>query len=235
MMGSSHQELEALKVKYVSLQKEWESQQEHMGRLQGDMYALRNQLRSQSAFCAGLGSTLGNLLWKVSRLEDVVGVLISSNKLPELFGTANGTLTSFLETYGGNGLPEVYSDECQFVLSLLGVVANVAAVPDGRRLIMTEQEGRDLLHQVVVSLSQVPLDTGDPLLRLLLMICYNTSINEVGLAFLQDKKPLLLATTEILACERSPDLALIAVRILDSLTFRYLLHYYYHYKMLRPK
>ena len=68
----------ALRYKYLSLQKEWDNQQEHLGRIQGEVFKLRNQLRTQSSFCASLGATLGNLVWKASRLEPVVEVFLTT-------------------------------------------------------------------------------------------------------------------------------------------------------------
>lgn len=53
------------------------------------------------------------------------------------------------------------------------------------------------------------------------MVIYNASIHEGGLSLLQDKKPLLVTAAEVIACDRSPQLKLIALRLLDSVTFGY--------------
>lgn len=76
-MNSCLAELEAFKTRYKNLQQEWDNQQEHMGRLQGEMYKARSQLKEQSSFCASLGATMGNLMWKASRLPEVIDILIS--------------------------------------------------------------------------------------------------------------------------------------------------------------
>lgn len=70
-------ELETLKTKYASLQREWDSQQEHLGKLQGEIFKLRNQLQHQTSFCASLGSIMGNLVWKASRVPNVIDTLLA--------------------------------------------------------------------------------------------------------------------------------------------------------------
>lgn len=72
---------EDIKCKYENLQVEWDKQQEHLGRFQGEVYKLRNQLQHQSQFCASLGSILGNLIWKASRMPTVVDMLLSGASL----------------------------------------------------------------------------------------------------------------------------------------------------------
>lgn len=87
------------------------------------------------------------------------------NKIDDLFSITTGSLASFVETYGESGLPEIFSDETQFILSLVGVVANIAAVPEGRHILVSHESGKTLLEQVIQSLTVVPLNTGEPLLR----------------------------------------------------------------------
>lgn len=77
-MASTLEELEAVRTKYKNLQREWDNQQEHLGRLQGDMFKMRAQLKQQSTFCASLGAVMGSLLWKSTRLPDVNEILLSS-------------------------------------------------------------------------------------------------------------------------------------------------------------
>lgn len=70
-------ELEVVKTKYANLQREWDSQQEHLGKLQGEVFKLRNQLQHQTSFCASLGSIMGNLVWKASRVPNVIDTLLA--------------------------------------------------------------------------------------------------------------------------------------------------------------
>ncbi|XP_063233940.1 uncharacterized protein LOC134537437 isoform X5 [Bacillus rossius redtenbacheri] len=155
-----HAECEGIKQKYRQLQLEWSSQQEHLGKMQSELYRLRGQIQLQSQFCASLGSVTGNLLWKCSRLPPVIDLLLSGNKLVDFLSLVSGSLQSFLETYGGD-LPPTGSDECQFIMSLCGIVTNVAAAAAGRQFLATSERGRELLGQVVAVLPRIPVPAGN--------------------------------------------------------------------------
>lgn len=76
----------------------------------------------------------------------------------------NGSLESFMETYNLT-LPDVTTNEMQFILSLVGVVANMAATPDGRQFLVTDPNGRELINLMINILPIIPLDSGDCLKR----------------------------------------------------------------------
>ncbi|XP_063233938.1 heat shock factor 2-binding protein-like isoform X3 [Bacillus rossius redtenbacheri] len=213
-----HAECEGIKQKYRQLQLEWSSQQEHLGKMQSELYRLRGQIQLQSQFCASLGSVTGNLLWKCSRLPPVIDLLLSGNKLVDFLSLVSGSLQSFLETYGGD-LPPTGSDECQFIMSLCGIVTNVAAAAAGRQFLATSERGRELLGQVVAVLPRIPVPAGNCFKRLLLMTLYNVSINQCGLAFLQESPQLLAALSHGLQHDTSPELKVMALRVLQSLSW----------------
>ncbi|XP_014242541.1 heat shock factor 2-binding protein-like [Cimex lectularius] len=218
MYTNQSTELEILKSKYEQLQKEWDSQQEYLGRLQGEVYKLRNQLQTQSSFCAALGSVLGNLVWKASRLQPVVELLLTTNKLSEFFCIVSGTLISFMGTYTRE-MPEVKCNETQFILSMCGIVANIAAVPEGRQYIVTDANGKETIEQMLKVLPNIPHKSGSPLKRIILMVLYNISINQTGLNLIQEDKNLLTTLAHIVASEECPELKVLALRLLESLTF----------------
>jgi hypothetical protein len=76
-MTELHSELVHLRQKYENSQNEWDSQQEHMGWMQAELFKVRNQMQQQSQFCASLGAVMGNLVWKASRIPPVVDMLLS--------------------------------------------------------------------------------------------------------------------------------------------------------------
>lgn len=211
-------ELDVLKTKYENLQREWDNQQEHLGRLQGEAFKLRNQLQTQSSYCASLGAIMGNLVWKASRLQPVVELLLTTNKLAEFFCLVSSTLVSFMETYSRE-VPDVKCDETQFILSMGGIVANLAAVPEGRQYIVSDFNGKELIEQIIKLLPAIPVISGDPLKRILLMVLYNISINQTGIVLIQDQKPLLVAVSNIIVSEHTPELKVLALRLLESITF----------------
>ncbi|KAK9511430.1 hypothetical protein O3M35_000089 [Rhynocoris fuscipes] len=211
-------ELDCLKKKYENLQREWDNQQEHLGRLQGEVYKLRNQLQSQSSFCASLGCIMGNLVWRASRLEPVIELLLETNKLGDFMCVVSGTLVSFMDTYSRE-MPDIRSDESQFILSICGIVANIAAIPTGRQFIVSNANGKELIEQIFRALPIIPCVSGDPLKRILLMVLYNISINQNGLVMLQEQKSLIDTLAKIISCERTPELKVLALRLLESITF----------------
>lgn len=77
----------------------------------------------------------------------------------------NGTFSSFIKTYGEEDLP-IDSDECQFVMSLLGITANATAIPEGRQFIVTRATGEDLIRNFVECFSYLRTPPRYPLWRL---------------------------------------------------------------------
>nr|CAD7407764.1 unnamed protein product [Timema poppensis] len=217
-MANMHAKSEELKTKYRRLQTEWDSQQEHMGKMQAELFQLRTQMQQQSQFCASLGAVMGNLLWKSSRLPSVVDLILSGNKVVEFLSIMNGSLVSFLETYSTN-MPASSADESQFIMSLCGVVTNIAASPAGRQFLATNEKGKELVAQIVRILPGIPMPDGKCLKRLLLMTVYNVSINQCGLSFLQEHKELSEALSHSLRNDTSQELKLMSLRVLQSLTY----------------
>nr|CAD7590774.1 unnamed protein product [Timema genevievae] len=277
-MANMHAKSEELKTKYRRLQTEWDSQQEHMGKMQAELFQLRTQMQQQSQFCASLGAVMGNLLWKSSRLPSVVDLMLSGsdmlqgtcslgsfrhvtkhmfsgvsqtcykahalwgqsdmlqgtcslgsvrhvtrhmlsgNKVVEFLSIMNGSLVSFLETYNTN-MPASSTDESQFIMSLCGVVTNIAASPAGRQFLATNEKGKELVAQIIRILPGIPTPAGNCLKRLLLMTVYNVSINQCGLSFLQEQKELSEALSHGLRNDTSQELKLMSLRVLQSLTY----------------
>lgn len=91
-------------------------------------------------------------------------LFILQNKLGEFMCVVSGTLVSFLDTYNRD-IPDIRSDESQFILSICGVVANIAAIPCGRHFIVSNTNGKDLLDQIFKALPKIPCVSGDPLKR----------------------------------------------------------------------
>lgn len=69
-----------------------------------------------------------------------------------------------METYGRD-LPDVKTDETQFILSMGGIVSNLAAVSEGRQFIVSDQNGKELIEQIIKLMPTIPTVSGDPLKR----------------------------------------------------------------------
>jgi hypothetical protein len=89
-MAVLQNELAALHCKYENIHNEWKGQQENMGHMQAELFRMRSLAQQQSQFCASLGSVMGNLIWKASRLPPVIDMLLS------------GVQTDFYASYFSN-------------------------------------------------------------------------------------------------------------------------------------
>ncbi|KAE8751202.1 hypothetical protein FOCC_FOCC002030 [Frankliniella occidentalis] len=212
-------EVEELRAKVQALQREHDKSAALLATAQADAACLRSQITHQSAFCASLGSVLGNLLWKASRVPPVVDLLLSGNKATDFLCIVSGTLESFLETFNTE-MPGQSSDESQFIMAMGGIVTNMAAAPAGRQFLVGDPNGRELLQQIVRVLPVIPTPSGNCLKRLLLMALYNVSINQSGLSLLQDDGggAIFTVAKDCLKPESTNELRIMALRLLHSLT-----------------
>jgi hypothetical protein len=76
-MAALQNEVAALHCKYETLHNGWKGQQENMGHMQAELFRVRSLVQQQSQFCASLGSVMGNLIWRASRLPPVIDMLLS--------------------------------------------------------------------------------------------------------------------------------------------------------------
>ncbi|XP_043475284.1 uncharacterized protein LOC122506919 isoform X2 [Leptopilina heterotoma] len=185
------------------------------------MCHLKEQLLEHSKFSISLGAVLGNLLWHASKIPDVTEVWISKPyiKLDEFFGAVNGTFFSFIKTYGETELP-INSDECQFVMSLLGVTANLTV--SGKEFIVTRATGKELIKNLVEYFAYLQLATPRHALwrckKIILCILYNISLNVIGVELLLDFQVADKVLRECFKESTPDDINLYCLYILDSLT-----------------
>lgn len=63
-------------------------------------------------------------------------------------------------------MPGPESDERQFLLSMCGVITNIAAVPQGREFLCASPNGLTLIQAILKAIPAVPLPSGRELKRL---------------------------------------------------------------------
>jgi hypothetical protein len=90
------------------------------------------------------------------------------NKVTDFLAIVNGSLVSFMETYDAL-MPSQHTDESQFILSMCGIVTNIAATPAGRQFLVTNSNGRELLEQFGRILPVIPVPSGTYLKRYMLL------------------------------------------------------------------
>lgn len=163
-MAGRAAEVEELRAKVLALQRENDKACAQLAIARSDNVRMRAQLTNQSAFCASLGSVLGNLVWKASRVPPVVDLLLTGSKAADFLCIVSGTLESFLETFNTE-MPGPLADESQFIMAMGGIVTNMAAAAAGRQFLVTDPNGRDLIQQIVRFLPVIPTPSGNCLKR----------------------------------------------------------------------
>ncbi|XP_014256444.1 uncharacterized protein LOC106670522 [Cimex lectularius] len=203
--------------KLENLEREVEYQKEHIAKIYTEWEHLKSQLIAQTLFCASVGGCIGTMFWKGAVDREGVKYTLSSSKISEFFKFTNGILNSFISVYKEN-MPNLESEESQFVLSVCGCIANISAVTQGARKIITDINGKELVETLINILPAIPKPAGDSLKRVLLAILYNIGMIGTGLKMIQTRQTLLQALAEILQTRRQNELVLIALRLVELFT-----------------
>ncbi|KAI4487258.1 hypothetical protein M0804_005407 [Polistes exclamans] len=180
------------------------------------------EILNQSTFCASLGAVLGNLAWRASKFPEIVDIWLSGlqNKVREFLSIVSGSFVAFISTYE-TGIPPTNNVEYQFVLGLLGIVTNISSVPKGREFLITNQNGKDLVEKIIKFMPNFfPVASGThSLIRLMLMILYNVSMNNTGLSYLFEFRVAEVLSNCLKEDTISEELQLLCLRILQSITY----------------
>lgn len=67
-------------------------------------------------------------------------------------------------------MPGQCADESQFIMSMCGIVTNIAAAPAGRQFLVSNSNGRELLEQFGKILPIIPTPSGNCLKRYVIFI-----------------------------------------------------------------
>ncbi|XP_032667112.1 heat shock factor 2-binding protein-like [Odontomachus brunneus] len=182
---------------------------------------LKDQVLSQSIYCATLGAVLGNLTWRASRFPQTIDAWLSTlqSKLEEFLSIVYGTFSAFVNTYK-TSLPPTSNVEYKFIIGLLGIVTNLSASPEGREFLITNSSGKEFVLEIIKLIPELPPSSGSsPLKRLILMVLYNVSMNKTGLQYLLASRvgdPLSHCLRDKSSMEETQ---LLCLRVLQSITY----------------
>ncbi|XP_012150159.1 heat shock factor 2-binding protein isoform X2 [Megachile rotundata] len=216
------------KEKVLSLERECEQlrvelQQQIDGnkKAQEEIKYLREQILNESTYCASLGAVLGNLAWRASRFPEIVDVWLSGfqHKIDEFLSITDGSFVAFINTYR-NAFPPTCNVEYEFISSLLGIVTNISATPEGREFLITNRNGRDFVQKMIKLMPALPVSQGSlSLQKLMLMIFYNVSMNKTGLQHLFESQ-IWEPLNHYLRNNSLPNkMQLLCLRVLQSITY----------------
>ncbi|KAI4500271.1 hypothetical protein M0802_004688 [Mischocyttarus mexicanus] len=211
-----------LQYKYDEMKEQLHSQTIELEKAIKETQSLKIQILNQSSFCASLGAVLGNLAWRASRFPEIVDIWLSGlqNKVREFLSIVSGSFVAFISTYE-TGIPPTNNVEYQFVLGLLGIVTNISSIPKGREFLITNQNGKDLVEKIIKFMPNFfPVAPGThSLIRLMLMILYNVSMNNTGLSYLFEFRVAEVLSNCLKEDTVSEELQLLCLRILQSITY----------------
>ncbi|XP_046823224.1 heat shock factor 2-binding protein-like [Vespa crabro] len=211
-----------LQYKYEQMEEQLHIQATELEKAIEETQTLKIQILNQSNFCASLGAVLGNLAWRASRFPEIVDIWVSGlqNKVREFLSIVSGSFVAFISTYE-TSIPPTNNVEYQFVLGLLGIVTNISSTPKGREFLITSQNGRDLVEKIIKFMPNfLSIASGThSLMRLMLMILYNVSMNNTGLSCLFEFRVAGVLSRCLEEDTLSEELQLLCLRILQSITY----------------
>lgn len=83
-------------------------------------------------------------------------------KILELSEIMSGVLTSFNDTYQPK-IPITDTEETRFVLSIIGLVANLSTVDAGRRFFSQTNSGKNVIRLIICILIRIPSPSANQL------------------------------------------------------------------------
>ncbi|KAL1022316.1 hypothetical protein UPYG_G00025070 [Umbra pygmaea] len=211
------QECLHLRSRLDAAQSECQKEREEKLVLREQLWASREQLQQQAAFCTGLGAASCTLLWSASSKEEVIKEILTDGKLQSFLCLAGQTLESFVKSLDGQANIEKQdsnSPEQQFVLALAGIVTNVAAVTCGRDFLASS--AHVLLDTLIQLLVLLKAGVFPKLKVLMLMALYNVSISVKGLKYISEF-PGLPSLIWTLLEDGDNEVCLHSLRLLQSL------------------
>ncbi|CAG5120967.1 unnamed protein product, partial [Candidula unifasciata] len=186
--------------------------------LQVSIKDLTDQLSQQSEFSFSLGSVCCTLLWRLSRQEDCVQILVSGSKSAEFLALVSSSVDSYLNTYMDDQWPDQSSDEAAFILALCGTVTNIAASALGREHLASSLQGQAVVDTFIAFIKKAPLGNSANMKSLMLMFLYNISINQKGVKYLCSKPGLIPIMCWHIKEESDTECRVNTLRVLHSLT-----------------
>ncbi|EDV25720.1 uncharacterized protein TRIADDRAFT_55117 [Trichoplax adhaerens] len=151
-------EYENLRFKHEQLEDEVKVQKQETDRLQGTLTQMNEELSQQLEYCANMGASMGTMLWKLSKDEQCVQSMLVGVRTEEFLRLVAQTIDSFIATYSDKSvaMPSEISDESEYILSLCGIVTNMAATPDGRDYLISSECGREVFEAFFTVLCAAP-------------------------------------------------------------------------------
>lgn len=152
---------------------------------QNEMEDFTNKKNEIIAFAVAEGATLGRLLWKTSKTEEMIQTCIETEDgkaLEDFLYISQLASEKFIQKYLDE-LPPATSFEMLFATSLYGILVNIAGHENGRKFILDSSSGLELVDHTLKALGIIKMPAGRSFKNILLVFLNNISISERGAIF----------------------------------------------------
>ncbi|KAK6970324.1 heat shock factor 2-binding protein [Biomphalaria glabrata] len=197
--------------------KDVQKEKQEQVHLRSELKELTDKLSEQSEFCCSLGAACCTLLWKISRQESAIETLVSGCKNSEFLKLTCIAVQGYLAAYRTSDWPHHNTDEAKFILSICGIITNVAASSQGREYLASCQEGCEVMNTFISFIGKAPNGKSAQIKILMLMSLYNFSINSKGIKFLCSKRDLIPLLAKHFKEEKDAENQLRTLKLVQSL------------------
>ncbi|CAH1708270.1 unnamed protein product [Aphis gossypii] len=132
----------------------------------------------------------------------------------------SGVLTSFNDTYQPK-IPITDTEETRFVLSIIGLVANLSTVDAGRRFFSQTNSGKNVIRLIICILIRIPSPSANQLKKISYSALYNVSNYTVKISSQIINAELITVINndikDVNDTRIEPDLRFFALKLLQSL------------------
>ncbi|XP_025208184.1 uncharacterized protein LOC112603701, partial [Melanaphis sacchari] len=204
--------IEIEKSKYNLLEKKSATT---INKLQLEVTKLNLQLKQQSSFSSIVGSTLCYYLWKTTQISSVVDMVLQKDNITNMAKFITNILSSFIKTYNTQ-MPSIKTNEAQFVLHILKIIANLTITKSGCHFFSQINDGINIINLIVALVLCTPPDT---LKKSAYTILYNVSIKFNGYLLMKNNQLLQTLLNDIkVAPTKDNNIILLSLNLLLSLT-----------------
>ncbi|XP_060854647.1 uncharacterized protein LOC132932342 [Rhopalosiphum padi] len=206
--------LEIEKSKYNLLENESATT---INQLQLEVTKLNWQLKQLSSFSSIIGSTLCYYLWKATQISSVIDMILQKDNITSMAKFITNILSGFIKTYNKQ-MPSIKTNETQFVLLILRILANLTTTKSGCHFFSQVNDGINIIN-LIVSLVLCTPPSLDILKNTSYSILYNVSIQFNGYLLMKNIKLIQTLQNDIKeALTKNNNTILFSLNLLLSLT-----------------
>ena len=191
--------------------------------LKTQLNVLQEERSEEYEECLSFVTICLTIIWHASLKDECVESMIARETIVKFLEFVSHSLGGFSDcskSGSQNSVANVLdsnSQEYSLVLSIAGIITNIAATPLGRDYLSSKQSGIKGMDALILYLCQTPVRQCMTVKSLILKALYNISINKAGLKYLTSKKGLITTLGYLLKDETDAELRLSCINCIQSL------------------